>query len=98
MTTRVPAKIWNRSDLSTTWTRVNPVLGKGEIGQERDTGKFKMGNGTSPWSELLYFTPEGEASSPVTQAQLDNHVEAPEPHPTYDEGTSFVLRYQNAKV
>lgn len=95
---KVPARIWNRTDLSTTWTRVNPVLGPGEIGKERDTPKFKIGDGVTPWNALLYFTPEGEASSPVTQAQLDNHVSAPEPHPAYDEGSSFVLRYQNAKV
>lgn len=37
------------------WTDANPILAAGEIGFETDTGKFKMGNGSSAWSALSYF-------------------------------------------
>ncbi len=38
------------------WTARNPVLVLGEIGIETDTGKFKIGDGTSTWSSLSYQT------------------------------------------
>ena len=37
------------------WTSANPILAAGEIGFETDTGKFKLGNGSSTWSSLNYF-------------------------------------------
>lgn len=48
------ALIQLRRDTSTTWTSVNPILAAGEIGFETNTGKYKIGNGTSPWSSLYY--------------------------------------------
>ena len=44
-----------RRGLAAQWTAANPVLAAGEIGFETDTSKFKMGNGTSTWSQLVYF-------------------------------------------
>jgi len=38
------------------WTTENPVLLAGEIGIETDTGKFKIGNGTTAWNSLAYHT------------------------------------------
>lgn len=35
------------------WAALNPVLGDGEIGFERDTGRLKIGNGTTPWNSLV---------------------------------------------
>lgn len=32
----------------------NPVLLAGEIGFERDTGRYKMGDGTTAWNDLAY--------------------------------------------
>lgn len=40
---------------------VNPVLSAGERGNEVDTGKFKVGNGSAKWSALPY----GSGSAPV---------------------------------
>ena len=37
------------------WTGANPTLAAGEIGYETDTGKFKIGNGSSAWSALNYY-------------------------------------------
>lgn len=38
--------------------------------------------------------PPGDSSGPL----LDEHVNAAMPHPAYDDGPSFALLYENAKV
>lgn len=45
------------------WTTQNPILADGEIGFEKDTGKFKFGNGVGTWTALSYFTSGGGGSS-----------------------------------
>ncbi len=40
------------------WSSANPILAAGEPGFETDTGKEKIGNGTSLWSALSYFLRE----------------------------------------
>ena len=60
------ARIRLRRDTAANWTSVNPVLGDGEMGIETDSRRFKIGNGTSAWSALVYYiegTPvRGQAS------------------------------------
>ena len=51
MTTRMQ----QRRGTATQWTSGNPVLAAGEIGFETNTNKFKIGDGTSTWSDLKYF-------------------------------------------
>ena len=36
------------------WTSTNPTLGAGEPGYETDTGRFKIGNGSTAWNSLAY--------------------------------------------
>jgi hypothetical protein len=48
-------KIQLRRDNSSNWTGIDPALAEGEIGFETNTGKFKIGDGTSLWSSLNYF-------------------------------------------
>lgn len=43
-----------RRGAAATWTSSNPTLAIGELGLETDTGKFKVGNGTSTWTALSY--------------------------------------------
>lgn len=38
------------------WYQINPILAQGEFGFEYDTGKLKIGNGTTPWRKLEYIT------------------------------------------
>jgi hypothetical protein len=45
-----------RRDSASAWSSVNPQLAAGEIGFELDTGKFKIGTGTSSWALLPYAT------------------------------------------
>jgi hypothetical protein len=47
-------KIQLRRGLSTLWTSVNPTLLSGEQGWETDTGKLKIGDGSTPWTSLPY--------------------------------------------
>ena len=44
-----------RRDTSVNWTSGNPVLKSGEIGYETDTGKIKVGNGSTEWTGLSYL-------------------------------------------
>lgn len=46
-----------RRGVSTEWAELNPVLSGGEPGVEMDTGRFKIGDGISQWSDLNYFIP-----------------------------------------
>jgi hypothetical protein len=48
-------RILVRRGTSTEWTTANPILAAGEFGFETNTGKFKVGNGTSNWAALKYF-------------------------------------------
>jgi hypothetical protein len=48
------ALIQIRRDTAANWTSTNPTLAAGEIGFETDTGKFKIGNGSTAWTFLAY--------------------------------------------
>jgi hypothetical protein len=59
-------KIQVRRDTSANWTILNPSLSSGEIGYETNTGKFKIGNGSSLWSALDYFLDSSDLSGYLT--------------------------------
>jgi hypothetical protein len=59
-------KIQVRRDTAANWTSVNPTLSSGEIGFETNTGKFKIGNGSSVWSALDYFLDSSDLSGYLT--------------------------------
>ena len=46
-----------RRDTAANWTSANPTLGSGEPGFETDTGKLKIGDGSTNWNALGYATP-----------------------------------------
>lgn len=48
---------WQRGSTER-WEQKNPVLGSGEPGLEVDTGRFKVGDGHTPWNDLEYFLTE----------------------------------------
>jgi hypothetical protein len=48
-----------RRDTAANWTQANPVLALAEPGFETDTGKLKIGDGSTAWSNLEYFVTEG---------------------------------------
>lgn len=61
------ARIQLKNDLANNWTKNNPALKKGEIGIENDTGKFKIGDGTTNWTNLKY--------SNFTESEIQGIVE-----------------------
>lgn len=63
------AQILLKNDTAVNFTTANPVLGKGELGVEIDTRKFKFGDGISEWGELKYANAgniEVKSTSPTT--------------------------------
>jgi hypothetical protein len=53
-------RILHRYNESNYWYELNPILGKGEIGIESDTGLIKIGNGATNWNDLDYTTGDGQ--------------------------------------
>jgi len=47
-------QIQTRNGTAAQWTSANPTLMVGEIGAETDTGRFKIGNGSTAWNSLNY--------------------------------------------
>ena len=43
-----------RRGTATNWSTNNPTLAAGEVGIETDTGKLKIGNGSTSWNSLSY--------------------------------------------
>ena len=54
-----------RRGTAAAWTSANPTLSAGELGYETDTGKLKIGDGSTAWTRLAYIS-TGGASSPRT--------------------------------
>jgi hypothetical protein len=55
------------------WAATNPILLKGEIGFESDTGNEKIGNGVEGWNKLHYYGSPGhwgEFSSDANQSAV----------------------------
>ncbi len=51
-----------RRDTSANFTSKNPVLGNGEPAYETDTKKLKIGDGTTAYTQLPYFSSGGDSS------------------------------------
>ena len=60
-----------RQGYESDWTATNPVLAPGEAGSEIDTGRLKVGNGTSPWLDLAYTSP-GDAGIHIGETPPGN--------------------------
>ena len=59
----VVTQIQVRRGTAAQWTSANPTLSAGEWGYETDTGKAKIGNGSTAWSSLSYFGGSGTVTS-----------------------------------
>jgi hypothetical protein len=51
---KMAIQIQYRRGSASQWATDNPILAIGEPGYETDTGKFKVGNGSSAWNSLPY--------------------------------------------
>ena len=52
--TTVQVRFQFRADTAANWTTIDPVLLANELARETDTGKIKIGDGTTAWSSLAY--------------------------------------------
>lgn len=66
----VQTKIQLRRDTAANWTSVNPVLLEGEVGLELDTGKSKVGDGSTAWNSLAY----DKASTALQSSDLSGYA------------------------
>lgn len=86
-----------RRDTALAWAQKNPVLADGEPGFEKDTGRLKVGDGVLPWLTLEYTSPDS-----TVQAMINASIAAAggvfNPTDPGDDGSSFLLMYENAKV
>lgn len=49
-------RIQLRRDSSANWASANPILAQGEPALEIDTGRLKVGDGLTVWSDLAYYS------------------------------------------
>lgn len=61
--TTIPARFQWRADTAANWTSLNPVPLAFEPCWESDTGKLKVGNGSTAWTGLPYFSVAAAPSS-----------------------------------
>lgn len=61
-----------RRGTASEWTSVNPVLAEGEMGIETDTNLFKIGNGTTTWTNLPYGGLRGYSGSSGFTGSIGN--------------------------
>jgi len=73
-----------RTSAAATWTSVNPTLALGEQGYESDTGKSKIGDGSTAWASLPYQNTGGSvAQSQITGLVDDLAAKAPLNAPSF---------------
>lgn len=64
-------KIQQRRDTAHNWSYTNPTLSSGEFGYEIDSGKLKVGNGSTQWNTLPYFAGSLSAGSTVPSNPIE---------------------------
>jgi Major tropism determinant N-terminal domain len=69
------------------WTSANPTLAAGEFGFESDTGKFKIGTGSSTWTSLAYASISSSDIPELSQDAIDSALTA---------GTGITKTYNDA--
>lgn len=49
-------RMQQRNDTAANWSSINPVLAAAEIGYDTTNKKFKIGDGSTTWNNLPYFS------------------------------------------
>lgn len=66
---RINVRIASKVDSKDRLTEFNPKLLDKEVVYERETGKYKIGNGIDHWNELPYYSVGNEGA---TKEYVDN--------------------------
>lgn len=69
------------------WTSANPTLSAGEWGYETDTGKVKIGNGSTAWNSLAY-TGAGDVTLTGTETLTNKTLTDPKINLAFDAETA----------
>ena len=72
-------RIQLRRGTAANWTSANPTLAQGEVGVETDTGRAKVGNGSTAWTSLPYVDTVGlstKADAAATASALAAKADA----------------------
>lgn len=88
-------RINSRRELPLDWSVINPILGNGELGVEKedaDTIKFKIGDGFNDWNSLPYCE---VPSSTVDNSNLNAHINNLNAHNIGDIRQSLLELSQN---
>jgi hypothetical protein len=75
MTTTILALQQQRRDTAANWTFNNPTLLAGELAYETDTGKWKVGTGSTAWVSLPYTPWSLIPVFPITDAEIAANAE-----------------------
>lgn len=75
MTTTILAFQQQRRDTAANWTFNNPTLLAGELGYETDTGKWKIGTGSTAWTALSYTPWSLIPAFPITDTSIASNAE-----------------------
>ena len=68
--TEIKVQMQQRRDTAANWTSADPTLLSGEFGYETDTGKFKIGDGTTAWTSLSYIAGLSISAYPLATADI----------------------------
>lgn len=68
-----------RRDTATNWSTANSILSQGEPGYETDTGKLKIGDGSTAWTDLSYYEVQTNYTGTVFSFTTDTALTAGDP-------------------
>lgn len=83
----------SKVDSKSEWEKNNPKLLDKEIGYERETGRYKIGNGIKRWNDLPYAFGGDVVAGDVSVRDLQNRIDELESQ--LEEALNNIIAIQN---